>query len=92
MVIDLVMADPAWKGVMVVGSRAWQSVEENHHKLERGIFDTDDQIFAWNASRDYSPEPRLGDIGVALAALNMGDHRVNLPDLEVPILEKAVAE
>ncbi|KAK7974022.1 hypothetical protein PG989_015870 [Apiospora arundinis] len=58
-------------------------VDEVNHDLDRGIFDANDQIYAWNA---------LGNITVPLTAVNTADDRVNPPELGVPILERTVTE
>ncbi|KAK8005337.1 homoserine O-acetyltransferase [Apiospora arundinis] len=58
-------------------------VDEVNHNLDRGIFDANDQIYAWNA---------LGNITVPLTAVNTADDRVNPPELGVPILERTVTE
>jgi homoserine O-acetyltransferase len=51
-------------------------------------FDVNDQIYAWNASWSYDPEPDLGKIRVPLTAVNTDDDLMNPPQLG--ILEKAV--
>ncbi|KAK6856788.1 homoserine O-acetyltransferase [Apiospora arundinis] len=67
-------------------------VDELNRDLDRGIFNAKDQIYAWNASRTYDPEPRLGNITVPLTAVNTADDRVNPPELGVRILERTVTE
>ncbi|HEU5478367.1 MAG TPA: hypothetical protein VFU90_00980, partial [Candidatus Tumulicola sp.] len=42
-----------------------------------------DYIYAFEASRDYNPEPKLGDIKAPLIAVNSEDDQVNPPRLGV---------
>lgn len=51
-------------------------------------FDVNDQIYAWNASWDYNPEPDLDKIRVPLTAVNTEDDLMNPPQLG--LLENAV--
>ena len=51
-------------------------------------YDVNNQIFAWNASYTYNPEPYLSKIRVPLTAVNTEDDLMNPPELE--ILEDAV--
>ncbi|KAK8877343.1 Alpha/Beta hydrolase protein [Apiospora arundinis] len=115
MIMELVTADPAWKGgeyeadqqppmalragyylarllfsspVSMTQQYPTQAavdgfVDEVNHDLDRGIFDANDQIYAWNA---------LGNITVPLTAVNTADDRANPPELGVPILERTVTE
>jgi homoserine O-acetyltransferase len=51
-------------------------------------YDVNDQIYAWNASWSYDPEPELEKIRVPLTAVNTADDLMNPPQLG--ILEKLV--
>jgi len=50
--------------------------------------DVTNQIYAWNASWDYKPEPDLHQIRAPLTAVNTGDDLMNPPQLR--LLEEAV--
>lgn len=43
--------------------------------------DANDLIYAFDASRDYNPAPRLGEITAPLMAINSADDQVNPPEL-----------
>jgi homoserine O-acetyltransferase len=43
--------------------------------------DANDMLYAFEASRDYDPAPRLGDIRAPLVAVNSADDEVNPPEL-----------
>jgi homoserine O-acetyltransferase/O-succinyltransferase len=58
--------------------------------LHLGGFDANDQLYAWNASHHYKPEPDLGLIKVPLTAVNTADDMMNSPELR--ILENAVVQ
>lgn len=45
--------------------------------------DANDMIYAFNASRDYDPEPELGKITAPLIAINSADDFVNPPELHI---------
>jgi homoserine O-acetyltransferase/O-succinyltransferase len=45
--------------------------------------DANDVLYAWDASRDYDPEPDLGRIGVPVTAVNFEDDERNPPRLGV---------
>ncbi|MFT4769690.1 MAG: homoserine O-acetyltransferase [Glaciecola sp.] len=45
------------------------------------IMDANDLIYAFDASRDYNPAPRLGEISAPLLAINSADDQVNPPEL-----------
>ncbi|MFL5579010.1 MAG: alpha/beta fold hydrolase [Gemmatimonadaceae bacterium] len=51
--------------------------------LDRGsrAIDANDMIYAFEASRDYDPSPRLESIGVPVLAINFADDFVNPPEL-----------
>jgi homoserine O-acetyltransferase len=53
-------------------------------------FDVNDQIYAWNSSWSYDPEPDLQNIRVPLTAVNTADDLMNPPQLG--ILERAVED
>lgn len=46
-----------------------------------GIMDANDLIYAFDASRDYNPAPRLEEISAPLLAINSADDQVNPPEL-----------
>jgi homoserine O-acetyltransferase len=50
--------------------------------------DANDLLYAWDASRDYDPEPDLGRIGVPVTAVNFEDDERNPPQLG--IMERAI--
>ena len=50
--------------------------------------DANDVIYQFDASRDYDPLPRLGEIRAPLYAINSADDQVNPPELG--ILEEAI--
>jgi homoserine O-acetyltransferase/O-succinyltransferase len=45
--------------------------------------DANDMIYAFNASRDYNPEPELSKIIAPLTAINSADDFVNPPELHI---------
>lgn len=45
--------------------------------------DANDMIYAFNASRDYNPEPELSKITAPLIAINSADDFVNPPELHI---------
>lgn len=45
--------------------------------------DANDMIYAFNASRDYNPEPELSKITAPLVAINSADDFVNPPELHI---------
>lgn len=51
--------------------------------------DANDVLYAFDASRDYDPEPMLGRIRAPLLAINSADDLVNPPELG--ILERTIA-
>jgi homoserine O-acetyltransferase len=57
---------------------------ENHRKTG----DTNDVLYALEASRDYDPGPKLEKIGVSLLAINFADDLINPPELG--ILEREI--
>jgi len=59
--------------------------------LARSVANTDanDMIYYWNASRNYDPSPRLGQITVPVLWINSADDFINPPELG--IAEKMVA-
>jgi homoserine O-acetyltransferase len=50
--------------------------------------DANDMLYAFDASRDYNPAPRLGEIRAPLYAINSADDEVNPPELG--ILEREI--
>ncbi len=45
--------------------------------------DANDMLFAFDASRDYNPEPQLSRISAPLLAINSADDQVNPPELGI---------
>jgi homoserine O-acetyltransferase len=45
--------------------------------------DANDMLYAFDASRDYNPEPMLGRITAPLLAINSADDQVNPPELGI---------
>ncbi|HEY2066671.1 MAG TPA: alpha/beta fold hydrolase [Gemmatimonadaceae bacterium] len=45
--------------------------------------DANDMLYAFDASRDYDPEPLLGRISAPLFAINSADDEVNPPELRI---------
>ena len=67
-------------------------------RIESGMreHDANDLAYAFDASRDYDPRPRLGDIIAPLTAVNFVDDQVNPPELgiledEIKKVEKGIA-
>ena len=52
-------------------------------KRYREIEDANDMLYAFNASRDYNPEPELEKIRAPLMAVNSADDQVNPPELNI---------
>jgi homoserine O-acetyltransferase len=50
--------------------------------------DANDMLYAFDASRDYDPEPALSTISAPLLAINSADDQVNPPELG--LLERLV--
>ena len=50
--------------------------------------DANDMLYAFDASRDYNPAPRLSEIQAPLFAINSADDEVNPPELG--ILEREI--
>ena len=48
-----------------------------------GKSDANDMIFYWNASRNYDPSPRLGQITVPVLWINSADDYINPPELGI---------
>ena len=59
-------------------------------KVQQRMLNTDanDLLYAWDASRDYDPEPALQDIRAAVTAVNFEDDERNPPELG--IMERAI--
>ncbi|WOJ93833.1 alpha/beta fold hydrolase [Congregibacter variabilis] len=55
-----------------------------------GMMDANDLIYAFDASRDYNPAPRLSEIRAPLLAINSADDQVNPPELM--LLESHIAK
>ncbi|MGE5327635.1 MAG: alpha/beta fold hydrolase [Deltaproteobacteria bacterium] len=52
-------------------------------KRYREIEDANDMLYAFDASRDYNPEPELEKITAPLIAVNSADDQVNPPELDI---------
>ncbi len=52
-------------------------------KRYREIEDANDMLYAFDASRDYNPEPELEKITAPLFAVNSADDQVNPPELDI---------
>jgi homoserine O-acetyltransferase len=52
-------------------------------KRYREIEDANDMLYAFDASRDYNPEPELEKITAPLMAVNSADDQVNPPELDI---------
>ncbi|HEY6330224.1 MAG TPA: alpha/beta fold hydrolase [Blastocatellia bacterium] len=50
--------------------------------------DANDMLYQFDSSRDYDPQPHLGDIKASLIAINSADDQVNPPELG--ILEREI--
>ncbi len=57
-------------------------------KARLSQMDANDTLYAFDASRDYDPEPRLESIKAPLTAINSADDLINPPELG--IMEKAI--
>lgn len=49
----------------------------------KSLEDANDMLYAFNASRDYNPEPELEKIRAPLLAINSADDQVNPPELGI---------
>ena len=45
--------------------------------------DANDMLYAFDASRNYNPEPELGKITAPLTAINSADDTINPPELKI---------
>ncbi|MES1261948.1 MAG: alpha/beta fold hydrolase [Acidobacteriota bacterium] len=61
---------------------------ENWISSERRVLDANDMLYAYEASGDYDPSPRLEQITAPLYAINSADDEVNPPELG--ILEREI--
>jgi homoserine O-acetyltransferase/O-succinyltransferase len=57
----------------------FQRMVAHYQKVE----DANDMLYAFDASRDYNPEPELGKIKAWLLAVNSADDQVNPPELNI---------
>jgi homoserine O-acetyltransferase len=64
----------------------FDSIVENGRKT----YDANDFLYAFEASRDYDPEPGLGQIKAKLLALNFADDMINA--VEIGVVERAIAK
>lgn len=56
---------------------------ERYMKEKPQTFDANDLIYAFDASRDYNPEPRLGEIEARVTFVNSADDLINPPELGI---------
>jgi homoserine O-acetyltransferase len=61
--------------------QAADSVIETWLEARFRSMDANDMLYAFDASRDYDPEPMLGRITVPVLAINSADDAVNPPEL-----------
>ena len=52
-------------------------------KREMGSLDANDTLYAFDASRDYDPSTRLGQIKAPVMFVNSADDQVNPPELGI---------
>jgi homoserine O-acetyltransferase len=45
--------------------------------------DANDMLYYFDASRNYNPEPQLGQITAPLTAVNSADDQINPPELQI---------
>jgi homoserine O-acetyltransferase len=69
-------------------TRALADIEYESLKQAALASDANDMMYAFDASRDYNPQPKLGDIKAPLYAINSADDEVNPPELG--ILEREI--
>ena len=63
-----------------------QAADTYYHDRIKPIasrFDANDMIYAFEASRDYDPQPQLATIVAPLLALNTADDQINPPELGI---------
>jgi len=77
-----------WQAQAPTRDRA-DEVMEAWVKDRASRIDTNDFLYAWDASRTYDPEPMLGRITAPLVAVNFADDLLNPPELG--LLERGVA-
>ncbi len=56
---------------------------ERYMKERPQAFDANDMVYAFDASRDYNPEPNLGDIKTHVMFVNSADDQINPPELGI---------
>ncbi len=69
-------------------TRAQADAEFQRIKERAMRIDANDMLYAFDASRNYNPEPQLGSIRAPLVAINSADDEVNPPELG--ILERTI--
>jgi homoserine O-acetyltransferase len=62
----------------------------DHIKPTTRPYDPNDMIYAFEASRDYNPEPDLGSIAAPLFAINSADDQINPP--EIGVMEREIGK
>jgi homoserine O-acetyltransferase/O-succinyltransferase len=63
--------------------QAADAMFERMVKRYRELEDANDMLYAFDASRDYNPEPELEKITAPLIAVNSADDQVNPPELDI---------
>jgi len=88
--------------VMLMGSAPvyWQAQAPTRYAADKlfddarkrmaARYDANDVAYAFDASREYDPSPRLGQIQAPLTAVNSADDAINPPELG--ILEREIAK
>lgn len=56
---------------------------ENYMKEKPKTLDANDMLYAFNASRDFNPEPKLGEIKTRVMFVNSADDLINPPELGI---------
>jgi homoserine O-acetyltransferase/O-succinyltransferase len=56
---------------------------ERYMKEKPLTFDANDMLYAFDASRDYNPEPKLGEIKAHVMFVNSADDLINPPELGI---------
>jgi homoserine O-acetyltransferase/O-succinyltransferase len=80
--ILMVSAPLYWQTEYPTRDAADAFLEKSLAERLKGL-DANDMIYAFNASRDYNPEPELGKITAPLLAINSADDFVNPPELHI---------
>lgn len=83
----MVSAPRYWRRLAPTGAAADAMLARFDQRLEASIangeLDANDLLYAFAASRDYNPAPRLGTIRARVLAINSADDFVNPPGLDI---------